>query len=437
MTASETAEKVKAAGVVGAGGAGFPTHVKLQTAVDIVIANGAECEPLLGSDRAVMVKYPDKILQGLQLLAESTGARRKIIAVKKKYSEAIKVFQSCNSGCEFALLPDYYPAGDEVEIIKFALGEIVPERGLPLDVGAVVDNVETLMNIASAVEGIPVTRRYVTVCGEVKNPSVISVPIGASVKDTLDRCGGITIDDPVVYLGGPMMGTISGTDAPVTKTTTGIFILPDDHFLIQTRSITYKHIIRQAQAACTSCRLCTDACPRYLLGHDIEPHKIMRTISLKMNERTDEMMSAYLCCFCGVCEYACPMRLSPRRVYEKTLEYLMSESVEFNKKNSPPSEHPMRQYRRIPGARLMTRMGLDKYNKKLRFDDSEWTPQEVKIPLKQHIGFPAEPVVSISSKVLKGELLGEIPAGKLSARIHSSIDGTVTEVNTEYVKVRA
>ena len=431
------ANAVKNAGVVGAGGAGFPAHIKLEAAVDTVIANGAECEPLLSHDRAGMVHHPDLVIKGLNLLAEAVGASRKIIAVKKKYSDALAALRKHCDGCEILLLPDYYPAGDEVEIIKLALGVTVPENGLPPDVGVVVNNIETLVNIARAVEGIPVTERTVTICGEVNKPGVYVFPVGTAIADAVKHAGGSAMDNVRYYIGGPMMGTMADEQEPVSKTTTGIFVLAEDHFLVARRSLRFEHILRQAQAACTDCRLCTDACPRYLLGHDIEPHKIMRTVNLGIEGSTREVMSSHLCSFCGACEYACPMWLSPRRVYEKTLRYLHEENIPFPKNEKNLRGHPMRQFRRIPGPRLNSRMGLSKYDVKMEYSAAAWQPEVVSIPLRMHIGVSAEPVVAAGSKVLKGELIGEIPEGKLGARVHASIDGVVVSLDNGRITIKA
>lgn len=438
MNPTEIVEAVRKAGVVGAGGAGFPTHVKLSANVGFAIANGVECEPILAHDKFVMSSNPGGVVKGLDLLALAVGAKKKYIALKKKYSSVGDILLKHGADFEIFLMDDYYPAGDEIEIVREITGSIIPEAGLPLDIGAVVNNVETLINIADAVEGRPVTRRTITVCGEINKPSVVRVPIGIKIKDVISLCGGAKVENFAVYTGGPMMGMREDPENPVTKTTTGIFVLPVDHYLIQVRSIRIEHIIRQAQAACTDCKLCTEVCPRYLLGHAIEPHKIMRTVSLQLKGMNREVLSAFLCCFCGACEYACPMWLSPRRVYEQTRDFLLEEGVEFPKNEHELVDNPNRMNRRIPSARLLSRMGLSKYNidmKMLNLDG--FVPDEVHIPLKQHIGEPAVPVVSESDRVAEGEMIGEISEDKLSARIHSSIDGTITRVTNKMITVRA
>lgn len=432
------AELVKKAGVVGAGGAGFPTHVKMEASADTVIANGVECEPCLANDKTLMTLFPEKIMEGLDYLASSTGAKRKVAALKKKYSEQADTLKKTDPGIEILNMPDYYPAGDEVEIVKSTVKATVPQAGLPLAVGAVVNNVETLFNISNAAQGIPVTDKYLTVCGEVTNPAVLNVPIGTPISDVITACGGSTISDPAIYTGGPMMGEISSPEASVTKTTSGIFVLPQDHYLITIRSIRMNHIIRQAQAVCTDCKLCTDICPRYLLGHDIEPHKIMRVISHQMTDREREVSSAFLCCFCGACEYACPVHLSPRRVYDRMRQMLIADGIQFTGGEGLLQDHPTREFRRIPSKRLASRLGLSKYSKTIKFAESvKITPNIVRIPLRMHIGLPSEPVVQAGARVIKGELIAAIPEGKLGANIHASIDGKVVEIDETAITLAA
>jgi cobalamin reductase len=185
------------AGVVGEGGAGFPAHVKYDTRVDTVIANGCECEPLLYTDQHIMHRHSSDIVRAVQALVEVTGAERGVIAIKHKYSEAARRFTQAMAGTdlELAELDNFYPAGDEFVLVHEVTGKTIPPLGLPKDVGAVVANVGTLVNVKRALENVPVTRKVVTVTGEVAEPAVIEVPIGTPVAACIDRCGGPAVDD--------------------------------------------------------------------------------------------------------------------------------------------------------------------------------------------------------------------------------------------------
>jgi Na+-translocating ferredoxin:NAD+ oxidoreductase RnfC subunit len=263
-------EAVKAMGVVGAGGGGFPTHVKLSRRVEVVIANGAECEPLLGNDKLVMEEEAEAVVAGLCLAMEATGARKGVIALKGRGSpveEALRKASQGKEGLSIFSLGDYYPAGDEFLLVREVTGRIVPEGGIPPSVGVVVLNVETLRNIARAVEGKPVIERTLTCQGEVRRPSVLRVRVGTPFEKVLEYCGGATVDDFVLLVGGPMMGLVT-TDlkAPVTKTTSGLFVLPRDHVLVQKKTLPLPFIIRQSKTACCQCTYCTEFCPGIFWG---------------------------------------------------------------------------------------------------------------------------------------------------------------------------
>lgn len=187
-------ELVKAAGVVGAGGAGFPTHVKLNTKVDCFIVNAAECEPLIETDKYLCRTWAERIVGTVPVIAEAIGASRKVIALKAKYEKEIAALEQAvrtsGSDVEIFRLGYFYPAGDEQTMIQQVTGRCVPERGLPSDVGCVVDNVGTVLNIADALEGKPVTDKYLSVVGEVQRTSLLHVPIGTpfwSVWSRQDR----------------------------------------------------------------------------------------------------------------------------------------------------------------------------------------------------------------------------------------------------------
>ncbi len=210
IDAAEIRERVRAAGVVGAGGAGFPTHIKLQARVDTVLVNAAECEPMLKVDQQLMAQQADRLIRGLGYAMTATGAREGIIALKAKYAPAIAALTPrLPEWARLHILPDVYPAGDEVLTIWLATGRRIPPAALPVSVGVVVNNVQTVLNIARAVEqGYPVTRRTLTVNGAVARPLTLAVPLGISLREVLDLAGGATVDDPGFINGGPMMGSL-------------------------------------------------------------------------------------------------------------------------------------------------------------------------------------------------------------------------------------
>ena len=182
-------EKVQKAGVVGAGGAGFPTHVKIDAQVEYVIANGAECEPLIHKDGELMERFAEKVVEGLKLVMEATGASYGVIGIKEKKARAIEALQQVTSGTEIKihLLGDYYPAGDEVMLVYEVTGKLIPPAGIPLNIGIVVNNVESLYNIANTTKNIPVISKFLTVTGNVKQPISFIAPIGISLKEAIEQ----------------------------------------------------------------------------------------------------------------------------------------------------------------------------------------------------------------------------------------------------------
>lgn len=284
IDAAEIRERVRAAGVVGAGGAGFPTHIKLQARVDTVLVNAAECEPMLKVDQQLMAQQADRLIRGLGYAMTATGAREGIIALKAKYAPAITALTPrLPEWARLHILPDVYPAGDEVLTIWLATGRRVPPAALPVSVGVVVNNVQTVLNIARAVEqGYPVTRRTLTVNGAVARPLTLAVPLGISLREVLDLAGGATVDEPGFINGGPMMGSlITSLETPVTKTTGGLLVLPGNHPLIQRRRQDERTLLAIARTVCEQCRLCTDLCPRHLIGHELSPHLLVRAVNYR------------------------------------------------------------------------------------------------------------------------------------------------------------
>ncbi len=407
---------------------------KLSAKVETVIVNGAECEPLLRCDQQMMDIYAAKLVRGLELAMEATGAKTGIIALKEKYHKATdsleKVLKTKNNkSISIFKLGNFYPAGDEFVLVYEVTGKIIPEGGLPLQVGLVVDNVVTLMNVADAFDNVPVTLRPLTVCGAVKKPVTAFFPVGASVRDVINYAGGPSISEYVIIDGGPMMGKIVSSEDVITKRTSGILILPDTSEVVYQK--TNRHAVKQSRSACEQCQDCTEICPRFLLGHNFECHKIQRSVGAGLSEN---MTMAFMCCECGLCDWICPVKLLPRRINQETKKLLISKGIKSPHKNIPEEAHPMREYRKVPIDRILGRLDLLEYDVPAPFTDKIPDISRVKIPLSQHIGSPAVPVVKTGGIVKKGDLIGEIPDGKLSARIHSSIDGRIIKID-DYITI--
>jgi len=436
----DSVDLIKSAGVVGAGGAGFPTHVKLSAKVDTIIVNGAECEPLINVDRQLIEKYFSRVYEGLKIAAQSTGAKKVIVALKEKNKEAVKVledFKQDSLKFEIFRLGNFYPAGDEQVLVNEVTGKIVPEGGIPLNVGIVVINVETLFNVANAVEGKNLTRKFVTVNGAVNTPKTFIVPIGTPVLSLIEACGGATVANYGVIDGGPMTGKIVDPNThAVTKTTKAILVLPETNIVITQKKRDISRQMKRAQAICLSCRMCTDLCPRYLLGHDLFPDELMKRMYRR--EITAENISnfdyAYLCCDCGLCElYSCVVDLSARSIFN----YLKVELAKAGIKNPHHREalttNEFRSFRKVPVPRLLKRIELDEYTSHADLSYDELRVNEVKLFLTQHVGAPSIPVVKVGDMVTEGTLVADIPANKLGSKIHASIDGKIKEITDKYI----
>jgi Na+-translocating ferredoxin:NAD+ oxidoreductase RnfC subunit len=429
-------QELRNAGVVGAGGAGFPAHVKASARVDVVIANGAECEPLLHKDLELCAAEPEAVVAGLKALRDATGARRAIFGVKRKHEDRLgPLFEALKrEEITVHLLGDFYPTGDEYVLVYESTKRLIPPQGIPLDVGVVVNNVETLRNMALASRGIPVTQKYVTVAGAVKHPCTLRVPVGIAFADLVDAAGGATTGAYAAFVGGIMMGSLT-TDMslPVTKTCAGIVVLPLDHRLVQRKSLTVQAMDRIGKSACDQCSYCTEFCPRYLLGYDVQPHKVMRSLSFTATGEAIWNQWAQLCCSCGLCTlYACPEDLYPKEACDRAKADLKVRGMAWIG-NRDLQVHPMAEGRHVPLKQLMGKLGVAAYDVPAPFRDEAVKPVRVRLPLRQHIGEAAKPVVAVGAHVKAGDLVGDVPAGVLGARVHASIDGTVKKVDGDIV----
>ena len=439
---SHLLEQIRSAGVAGCGGAGFPTHVKLAAqGVDTLIINAAECEPLLRTDRFLMLHKADEIISAIAAVKQHLHAARAVIALKETYLEEIRSLQAAinraGAPIELHRLKSFYPAGDEQITVFEVTGRVVPPAGLPLDVRCVVSNAATMLSVYHAMRNRPFTQKYLTVTGAANEPCVIKAPIGTSFAECLALAGGAQMEDYIVVSGGPMMGKpYSREEAAglyVTKTTSGFLILPTHAKLAQLADVPLRSMQNRARSACIQCSFCTQLCPRYLLGHPIEPHKIMRQFAAgyPLEDQLDSpvIRSAQYCCECGVCELvACPMQLNPRGVNRQIKQALAAQGVRPQKGEAGLQPLPYRAERVIPTGRAAMSAGVVRWYRTEVSRFIEANPASVRVALNSHIGAPAVPIVQTGQQVSFGQCIAQPPEGKLGVPYHASIGGTVEQI---------
>lgn len=438
MKLDELKAILRECGVVGAGGAGFPSYAKLDARADTIILNCAECEPLLRLHRQLLEHHAREIMTALKTVAETVGAQQAILAIKSSYKKTISAVKAELPDFEnmsIGLLPEVYPAGDEVVAVYEMTGRVVPAGKLPIDVGVTVLNVETMFNTFFALQGKPVVDKYITVTGAVRNPVTLKAPLGISALRLVNLAGGTTVEDYVLFRGGPMTGTIISPSDAVTKTTNAILVLPQDHPVVKKHECNPAIEMKRAMAACCQCRMCTDLCPRFLLGHPIEPHIFMRSASSGVTNDVVPYLDTYFCSSCGLCEmYSCFQGLSPRQLIDKCKSELNKNGVPFpNVEEKPVSEQRSGRY--VPMSRLIARLNLTRYENPAPLIDEDVTANRVKLMLSQHAGAPAVPVVKVGDNVIKGQVVAACEPSKLGTNIHASISGRVLGITDRYILI--
>jgi cobalamin reductase len=432
-------EQVKLAGVIGAGGGGFPTHVKLAAKADTLIANGAECEPLLHKDAVLMEEEAAQLVRGMLLAKEAVGASDAIIGIKAKKKLAVAAVQRACEGTPVRvhLLGDYYPAGDEYDLVFEVTGRLIPPAGIPIQVGVIVNNIETFINIAAAAENKPVTHKMLTLAGAVRSPITLRVPIGTSYRDCLEAAGGLTTTDPVLCIGGLMMGqTTDDLDTPVTKTATGVVILPRDHHVMERKLKPNKVQAKIGKSACDQCRYCTEYCPRFLLGYAVEPHQVMRSLAFSATGAQYWNQWASLCCSCGLCTlYACPEELYPKEACDDS----KAEMRRANLKWTGPvtvKPHAMRDGRHVPIKTLTKRLHVEQYDLPAPLWTGAVQPRRLVLPLKQSAGSACVPSLKVGDRVTAGQIVAEPPANALGAILHAPLAGTINEITEQHIALQ-
>jgi len=298
FTREEILQKILEGGIVGMGGATFPSHIKLNIPrgkkADVLIINGVECEPYLTSDHRLMLEKSEELIIGIKILMKALGVERAIVGIENNKTDAISKLAdltNADSSISIAPLKVQYPQGGEKQLIKALIDREVPSGGLPIDVGTVVHNVGTTYAVYEAVQkNKPLIERIVTVTGKsIKNPSNLLVRIGTPVSDLIEAAGGLPDDTGKVISGGPMMGkAIDDLSIPVTKGTSGILILPE------------QESVRNKSKVCIRCSKCISVCPMGL-----EPFYLM-TVTQRGNYEEAEENRILDCIECGSCAYICP-----------------------------------------------------------------------------------------------------------------------------------
>lgn len=441
MDILELKEIMQNNGIVGAGGAGFPSYAKLNDGIDIIILNCAECEPLLKLHQQLLALKASDIVNALNLIAEIVGAKEVVIATKECYAKTVEAVQEVIEARKFyaktriSFLPEIYPAGDEIITIYESTGRIVEPGKLPLSVGVIVYNVETVYNIYQALfENKAVTHKYITIAGEVNEPKTIKVPIGITFDEVVNLAGGSTIENPAYVHGGPMTGKLAKGIDVITKTSNGILVLPQDQYIVRKKNQNIAISVKQAKSVCCQCNRCTEMCPRNMIGYPIEPHAVMKNLMFVNKADVKSSLNTFFCSQCGICEmYACEQSLSPQTLISECKTQLRNNGIAAPKDIKLSKMNELRKARMISVERLTARLGLSKYDRAAPLSIEEISTKQVKIKLSQHIGVPSIPVVKKGAFVEEGQLIAKVKENSLSVPCHSSMAGIVLDVNEKYI----
>lgn len=429
-------------GIVGAGGAGFPSYAKLADGADTLVINCAECEPLMYTDYMLMREEMSKIVEGAMIVMASTSIKHTYVSIKEHratmlgYSEG----QTLGENVSVKFLPNVYPMGDEINLIYETTGRLVKPGNLPITAGVIVLNGETVYNIRQAVvENKPVTEKWLTVGGDIPERFTVKVPVGMRISEIFAKLGVKVRPDQVMIDGGPSMGKLANYEsAVVTKTTKAVLILPKNTPCVLHKQISMTDMLRRAASCCCACSRCTEMCPRNLLGYPIEPHKMIRAVlSNAVIDEPELIKTASLCCSCGVCaEAACCQDISPKDVILNLKGILAKNKIRFvagSEEYKPDSD---RKYHMIPSERWEDILGVRKFDRVTTFVPDTVKASKVEIKMSQHIGAPSVPMVSVGDKVSMGQLIANAGAG-LSIPQYASIDGKVTFADATKIIIEA
>ncbi len=420
-------------GVIGAGGGGFPTYRKFSFEnLSILIINCVECEPLLYSDYFLVKERNEEVVFALRRLQEIFNFSEIYFAIKKKRYELKDILEKKEiknvKNLKFFLFEDIYPAGDEQIIIKAIKNITLPSFKLPGDFGIVVLNLQTLVHISEALRGMGVIRRFVTVSGYVRKPSVFDVPIGTQVKDLIELAGGYSVEKPVIFAGGAMMGEIVGESFSIRKGTTGIVVLSDNSILVREKKINCEIFSKKAKSVCDQCMECTFFCSRNLIGKKVTPHLIMRYSEDYLKGVKEIPPEVFNCSECGLCYvYSCPLGLSPRKV----IKFLKEKAVRGEVENLEGDKNFL--FKIPPSYKIKNRLELEDIKPVFY---GIYDPPSLFVDINQGKGAVPEVKVREGDFVFMGEKICDLPEGKLGVPLHSPITGRVISVDGFKIEIK-
>lgn len=438
---TEIQNLMRAHGIVGAGGAGFPSYAKLADGADTLIINGSECEPLLHTDYEILKQHISEVVAGAEMIADAAGIGRVILAVKEHTSRGLGLTggQAFGRMTQVFLLPNMYPMGDEITLIYEATGRLVQPSALPISQRVIVYNAETIYNFyRAATFHEPVVSKWLTVAGDISDNRayVLRVPVGMRVADLLR---GLDVPVPATHrlvVGGPSMGRVANPETEVvTKTTKGLLILPADIPAVATKIAPLSVQERRAVSACCQCTRCTDMCPRQLMGYPLEPHRMVRFATSLPEIDPSLYTEASLCCGCGICEIAaCCQELSPRAVIFEMKRRLGEKKMRYDPAGKVSKIEPQRAYRQMPIPRWKMLLGVTPFDRKQNYTEEIPSFRTVEIRMSQHIGAPSVPVVAAGDSVACGQKIAEAGAG-LSVPQFASVSGRVRYADAQKIVI--
>ena len=429
-------------GVVGAGGAGFPSYGKLTDGADLLVINCIECEPLMYTDYELVREKLPEIVQGAQLVMEHTNIKHAVLAIKAYRAMTLGLAdnQELAPGIHVKTVPNIYPMGDEINLIYQVTGRLIKPGNLPISQGVIVYNGETVYNIRNAVhENMPVITKWLTIGGDIPKAYTVKVPVGMRISDVLKAVNVTVPPNYVMFDGGPSMGIIKNPASDVVvKTTKALLIVPDNIPAVVQKQRTVEQNLRLAASTCCSCTRCTDLCPRHLLGYPLEPHKLIRAGLYPAQETPELIRTASLCCSCDICgTFSCCQGISPMMVIkeykkilaQKGMKYVAAPGQEFY-----PSDH--RDSSMLVSQKWKEVLGVAKFDKHPTYIPKDLTADKVEIRMRQHIGVPSVPCVAVGDKVEVGQMIATAGPG-LSVPQYASITGSVTFVDENKIIIEA